>query len=69
MAWQGKTAFDKNIILKSSLFFDPFFWKILMQTGMLKTVISKKKGSLEILSISLIMGVGGKIGAFMYSVE
>jgi hypothetical protein len=45
---QGALSFfcaKQNIIPKTSLSFDPIFWKILMQIAMLKTVISKKESS------------------------
>lgn len=54
---------------KAIALFSSFFRKIITQIAMLKTIISKRKGSLDILSISLIRGLRGRYGLFMYSVE
>jgi len=69
MAWQARTAPEKKYNSKAITLFSPFFRKIITQIAMLKTVISKEKSSLDILFISLIMGVGGRYSAFMYYVE
>ena len=69
MAWRGKTALDTKYNSKAITLFSSFFRKIITQIAMLKTIISKRKSSLDILFISLILGVGGRYGAFMYSVE
>jgi hypothetical protein len=69
MAWQARTAPEKKYNSKAITLFSPFFRKIITHFDSSLTVISKEKSSLDILSISLIMGVEYPIGLFMYSVE
>ena len=69
MADSESIAGYKKYNSKAITLFTSFFRKIITQIAMLKTVISKKKSSLDILSSSLIRGLRGGYGLFRYSVE